>query len=142
VMHVAMRYNTLQHSATRCNIPATHCDALQHTATHCNALQQTRSNLLCACGEAGGFQNVYDSESKPHCTPAGAGARQHTYVPRTLSSTHQKIDTLNITNSVLTPCMWSQQLCCDLFGVMCFTNSILETSRTQRSERHQLHSDI
>ena len=46
--------NTLQHTATHCNMPATPCNtthrtalqhnALQHTATYCNTLQQTATH--------------------------------------------------------------------------------------------------
>ena len=28
--------DSLHRTATRCNTPATHCNTLQHTATHCN----------------------------------------------------------------------------------------------------------
>ena len=41
--HTATHCNTLQHTATHMpflQITATHCNALQHTATHCNTMQQ------------------------------------------------------------------------------------------------------
>jgi len=43
----AIRYNTLQHTATHCNTlqhTALHCNTLQHTATHCNTLQHTATH--------------------------------------------------------------------------------------------------
>jgi len=47
----ATHCNTLQHTATHCNTlqhTATHCNTLQHTATHCYALPQTatRRNVM------------------------------------------------------------------------------------------------
>jgi len=47
---LATHCNTLQHTATYCNIllklqhTATYCNALQHTATHCIALQRTTTH--------------------------------------------------------------------------------------------------
>ena len=61
--HIATHYNTLQHTATRCNTPvkhyggtlqsannahlqrtATHCHTLQHTATYCNTLRHAATH--------------------------------------------------------------------------------------------------
>jgi len=45
-------YNTLQHTATRCNTHCnahifTHCNTLQHTAAHCNTLQLAEGGYNC-----------------------------------------------------------------------------------------------
>jgi len=76
-------YNTLQHTATHCNLnqvghsatfsrmfqaysnwhTATHCNTLQHTATHCNTLQHTATHCNILQPKPGGalgdvFPNV------------------------------------------------------------------------------------
>jgi hypothetical protein len=50
LQHTATHCNILQHTATHCNTlqhPATHCNTLQHIATHCNTLHHVEepSNL-------------------------------------------------------------------------------------------------
>jgi len=90
-LNTATRYNTLQHSATLCNILqctvayccttlldtllkciATHCNTLQtHVATHCNTLQQTATHSNILQHTATYYNNTLQhtlQHTTPHCT--------------------------------------------------------------------------